>query len=118
MTSPHAPSQAHTTTDPAWDDCLWLDPRWSEQFRTLVADALHPKGVDPKWMALVALSVDASPHSLYPQGMRRHLRRAMALGATREEISAVLRYVSVVGQHSLKLGASILKEELVIHPPR
>jgi hypothetical protein len=46
------------------------------------------------------------------------MRRALALGATRQEIAAVLRYVSVLGQHSIKLGASILKEELAIGPAR
>ncbi len=101
-----------------WDDGLWLDPQWSAQMRTLVEGASEPAGIDPKWMALVALAVDAAPQSLYPQGMRRHMRRALALGATRQEIAAVLRYVSVLGQHSIKLGASILKEELAMGPVR
>lgn len=97
-----------------WEDGLWLDPKWSQQMLALVEGASEPVGIDPKWMALVALAVDAAPQSLYPQGMRRHMRRALALGATRQEIAAVLRYVSVSGQHSIKLGASILKEELAM----
>ena len=97
-----------------WEDGLWLDPKWGEQMLALVEGAAEPAGIDPKWMALVALAVDAAPQSLYPQGMRRHMRRALALGATRQEIAAVLRYVSVLGKHSIKLGASILKEELAM----
>ena len=38
--------------------------------------------------------------------------RALIAGASLEEVAAVLRYVSVLGQHSLKLGAHILLEEL------
>lgn len=101
-----------------WEDGLWLDPKWSEQMLMLSREASAPHDIDPKWMALVALAVDAAPQSLYPQGMRRHMRRALELGASQAEISAVLRYVSLLGQHSVKLGASILREELAMSTPR
>lgn len=101
-------------TTQGWEDGLWLDPQWGERLFALAKQAAKPEGIDPKWMALVALAVDAAPQSLYPQGMRRHMRHALALGATRQEIAAVLRYVSLLGQHSVTLGASILKEELAM----
>ncbi|MDP3521204.1 MAG: carboxymuconolactone decarboxylase family protein [Hydrogenophaga sp.] len=98
--------------DPAWEACAWLDAPWADRLGALAREADEAPGLDPKLMALVALAVDAAPQSLYPQGMRRHMRRALIAGASLEEVAAVLRYVSVLGQHSLKLGAHILLEEL------
>lgn len=110
------PHESRTQAHLGWDDSLWLDPQWSARLIALSDEAGTPSDVDHKWMALVALAVDAAPQSLYPQGMRRHMRHALQLGATRQEIAAVLRYVSIVGQHSIKLGSSILREELALRP--
>ena len=40
------------------------------------------------------------------------IRRALALGATKEEITAVLQLTSMAGLQSMFLGAPILLEEL------
>lgn len=118
-TKPRGKAARQSTTvrppDPAWEACAWLDPVWAERLSELTREADQPSGVDPKLMALVALAVDAAPQSLYPQGVRRHIRRALGTGASLEEIAAVLRYVSLLGQHSLKLGTQILMEELAAH---
>ena len=45
-------------------------------------------------------------------GVRRHIRKALELGATKQEIAAVLQCVSVLGIHTMSLGAPILLEEL------
>ena len=45
-------------------------------------------------------------------GVRRHIRKALELGATKEEIAAVLQLTSVLGVHTMSLGAPILLEEL------
>jgi alkylhydroperoxidase/carboxymuconolactone decarboxylase family protein YurZ len=44
--------------------------------------------------------------------VRRHIRKALDLGATQEEITAVLQLTSVLGIHTMSLGAPILHEEL------
>ena len=44
--------------------------------------------------------------------VRRHIRKALELGATKQEITAVLQCVSVLGIHTMSLGAPILLEEL------
>ena len=44
--------------------------------------------------------------------MRRHIRKALELGATKQEITAVLQCVSVLGIHTMSLGAPILLEEV------
>jgi len=44
--------------------------------------------------------------------VRRHIRKALELGATKEEIAAVLQLTSVLGIHTMSLGAPILLEEI------
>jgi alkylhydroperoxidase/carboxymuconolactone decarboxylase family protein YurZ len=68
--------------------------------------------LDPKTVEFIAIAVDASCTHLYAPGVRRHIRKAIELGATKEEILAVLQCVSVLGIHSCALGVPILVEEL------
>ena len=68
--------------------------------------------LDQKTWELIAIAVDASCTHMYAPGVRRHIRGALAAGATKEEILAVLQAVSVLGIHSMSLGAPILVEEL------
>lgn len=72
--------------------------------------------LEPKTVEFIAIAVDASCTHLYAPGVRRHIRKALDLGATREEITAVLQCVSVLGIHSMSLGAPILMEELRARP--
>ncbi|MFM0658415.1 carboxymuconolactone decarboxylase family protein [Paraburkholderia sediminicola] len=98
--------------NPAWDAFAELDPIWAEKFMTM---GMHPvlSGVlEPKVFEFLAIAVDASCTHMYAPGTRRHIRKALELGATREEIAAVLQAVSVLGIHSSSLGAPILLEEL------
>jgi alkylhydroperoxidase/carboxymuconolactone decarboxylase family protein YurZ len=97
--------------NPAWDAFAELDP-WAEKF---MAMGMHPmlSGVlEPKVFEFLAIAVDASCTHMYAPGTRRHIRKALELGATREEIAAVLQAISVLGIHSSSLGAPILLEEL------
>lgn len=98
--------------NPAWDAFAELDPVWAEKFMVM---GMHPvmSGVlEPKVFEFLAIAVDASCTHMYAPGTRRHIRKALELGATREEIAAVLQAVSVLGIHSSSLGAPILLEEL------
>jgi alkylhydroperoxidase/carboxymuconolactone decarboxylase family protein YurZ len=71
------------------------------------------KGVlDPKTYELIAIAVDASCTHMYAPGTRRHIAKALDLGATPEEIMAVLECVAVLGIHSVAMGAPMLVEEM------
>ncbi|MOA67613.1 hypothetical protein D3C78_1948690 [compost metagenome] len=48
---------------------------------------------------------------MYAPGTRYHIRRALELGATRDEIAAVLQGVSVLGLHANSMAAPLLIEE-------
>ncbi|MBP0634232.1 carboxymuconolactone decarboxylase family protein [Cupriavidus sp. AcVe19-6a] len=98
--------------NPAWDAFAELDPVWAEKFMVM---GMHPvmSGVlEPKVLEFLAIAVDASCTHMYAPGTRRHIRKALELGATKEEIAAVLQAVSVLGIHTSSLGAPILLEEL------
>ena len=97
--------------NPDWDKLAELDADWIEKF---VAMGVHPirKGIlEPKTIELIAIAVDASCTHLYAPGVRRHIRKALELGVSVEEILAVLQLTSVLGIHSMALGAPMLIEE-------
>ncbi|MOA34118.1 hypothetical protein D3C78_1554690 [compost metagenome] len=65
----------------------------------------------PKTIELISIAVDASCTHLYAPGVRRHIRKALELGASIEEVLAVLQLTSVLGIHSMAVGAPMLIEE-------
>ena len=98
--------------NPAWDPFAALDPAWTEAFMAMGTRPMLSGVLDPKTVEFLAIAVDASCTHLYGPGVRRHIRKALALGATPQEITAVLQCVSVLGIHSMSLGAPILLEEM------
>ncbi len=101
----------------AWDPIYELDPLWTEKFMDMGTLPMRRGVLDPKTVEFLAIAVDASCTHLYGPGVRRHIRKALDLGATREEITAVLQLVSVLGIHSMALGAPMLVDELARERP-
>ena len=101
--------------NPNWDPFYELDPDWTEKFMTMGVAPMRSGVLDAKTMEFLAIAVDASCTHMYGPGVRRHIRKALKLGATREEITAVLQLTSVLGIHTMSLGAPILQEELAAH---
>jgi alkylhydroperoxidase/carboxymuconolactone decarboxylase family protein YurZ len=104
--------------NPAWDQFANLDPVWTERFMAMAATPIAKGVLDPKVYEFLAIAVDASCTHMYAPGVRRHIRRALELGATQEEILAVLQCVSVLGIHTCSLGVPILVEEMSRLPAR
>jgi alkylhydroperoxidase/carboxymuconolactone decarboxylase family protein YurZ len=65
----------------------------------------------PKFVELVGVGINAACTNLNPEGTRRHIRAAIAAGATRAEILVILKMAAVMSIHSCSLGAPILLEE-------
>lgn len=99
----------------AWDPIYDLDPGWTERFFAMGTLPIARGVLDAKTIELIAIAVDASCTHLYAPGVRRHVRKALELGATRDEIAAVLQLTSVLGIHTLSLAAPILHEEVAAH---
>jgi alkylhydroperoxidase/carboxymuconolactone decarboxylase family protein YurZ len=97
--------------NPAWDDLAALDAGYVEKFVGIATHAIGKGTLDPLTIEYIAIAVDASCTHLYAPGVRRHIRKALELGATKEQIMTVLELVSVLGIHSVALGAPLLIEE-------
>ena len=98
--------------NPNWDPFAALDPDWTEKFIAMGIAPMVSGVLDAKTIEFLAIAVDASCTHMYAPGVRRHIRKALELGATKQEIAAVLQCVSVLGIHTMSLGAPILLEEL------
>ena len=98
--------------NPLWDPIYAVGPEWTEKFMAMGMHPQHAGVLDAKTWEFIAIAVDASCTHMYGPGVRRHIRKALQLGATPQEIAAVLQGVSVLGIHSMSLAAPILLEEL------
>lgn len=98
-----------------WQPMAELDADWTEKFMAMVSAPLNAGVIDPKTFEMLAIAVDASVTHMYGPGVRRHIRRALALGVTPEQITAVLQLTATLGLHTMSLGAPILVEEMENH---
>jgi alkylhydroperoxidase/carboxymuconolactone decarboxylase family protein YurZ len=96
----------------AWDEAAAFDAEWMEKFLDMGTHSVRKGIIDPKTYELIAIAVDASCTHMYAPGTRRHIARALEVGATPDEIMAVLQLVAVLGIHSVALGAPMLAEEM------
>jgi alkylhydroperoxidase/carboxymuconolactone decarboxylase family protein YurZ len=103
--------------NPNWEPFYQLDPAWTEAFMAMGTKPMLSGVLDAKTIEFIAIAVDASCTHMYAPGVRRHIRKALELGATKEEIAAVLQLTSVLGIHTMSLGAPILHEELAALEP-
>ncbi|MGH3350476.1 MAG: carboxymuconolactone decarboxylase family protein [Nocardioides sp.] len=98
-----------------WDGLAELDPEWTEKYLGLATQSWRNGVLSPKVVELLCIAVDAACTHMYAPGVRRHIRAALELGVTGEEILEVLKLATVVGIHSCNVGVPILVEELASH---
>lgn len=96
----------------AWDPFYQLDPIWTDQFMATGIGIYASQLFSPKLVELLSIAFDASITHMYAPGTRRHIKAALKLGATMEEIMEVLKICVAFGMESCHLGVSILVEEL------
>ena len=73
----------------AWDHAAAFDAEWMEKFLDMGTSALRKGVLEPKVYEFIAIAVDASCTHMYGPGVRRHIAKALDLGATPEEIMAL-----------------------------
>jgi len=96
----------------AWNPFFEIDPVWTDEFMAAGA-GIYASGVfDPKLVELLSIAFDASFTHMYAPGTRRHIKAALKLGATIEEIMEVLKLCVVQGAQACNLAIPILAEEL------
>src|SRR5580698_7791945 len=87
------------------------EPSWSAICATMTDNPWVNGVLSPKFIELVGVAMNAACTNLDPDGTRRHIRAALAAGATRDEIVMILKMASLLAIHACSLGAPILLEE-------
>ena len=110
-------AEAHVNTEEigpweaAIDQLRVWDRPWAESCEAMTTNPWRSGILPRRLIELIGVALNAACTNLNPEGTRRHIRRALRAGATREEILFVLKCASVMSIHSCSLGAPILLEE-------
>jgi len=111
-TGQHISSQVETGPwDSSLDQLREWDPGWAEACARM---SMNPwaSGVLPrKLVELIGVALNAACTNLIPDATRRHIRAALAAGATKDEILLVIKCASVLGLHSCSFAVPMLLEE-------
>jgi alkylhydroperoxidase/carboxymuconolactone decarboxylase family protein YurZ len=98
--------------NPLWDQVRALDPEFIEAYLAFRSVPHRNGPLPPHVKELILIAVNVATTHLYAPGARRHMRNALALGATAEEILEVIQLTTVLGIHAVNLAVPILCEEL------
>ncbi|GAU85939.1 hypothetical protein BIWAKO_05887 [Bosea sp. BIWAKO-01] len=96
----------------AWNPFFELDPVWTDAFMAAGADIYGSGLMEPRLVELLSIAFDVSFTHMYAPGTRRHIRAALKLGASVEEIMEVLKLCVAQGVQACNLAVPILAEEL------
>lgn len=96
----------------AWDPFFNLDPLWTDQFMQCGVGIYSAGLMSSKLVELLSIAFDASITHMYAPGTRRHIKAALAAGATIEEVMEVLKVCVSFGLESFAQGSRVLAEEL------
>jgi alkylhydroperoxidase/carboxymuconolactone decarboxylase family protein YurZ len=96
----------------AWDPFFELDPAWTDEFFAAVIPIYKSGVMSPKELELLSIACDASFTHMYAPGTHRHIKAALKLGATMEEIMEVLKLCVVQGVQACNMGVPILADEI------
>lgn len=95
-----------------WEDLLSLDEDFFKSYLDFSSVPWRSGPLDPKVKEFIYIACDAAATHLYEPGIRQHIKRALELGATAEEIMEVIELTSTLGIHAANIGVPILVEEL------
>lgn len=95
-----------------WEDLLSLDPELFDDFVAMRDVPQRRCHLSAKVQEFIHIAVQASATTVYSPGVREHIKTALSVGATREEIMEVIGLTSLVGVHTVTQGTPILIELL------
>ena len=87
------------------------DSVWAEHCVKMTTNPWTEKALSAKFLELLSVGLNAAQTHVNSDGTRRHMRAAIAAGATRQEILFVLKCASVISIHSCAFAAPILLQE-------
>jgi len=108
-------SQASQQPESPWVMALnklreW-DPAWAEQAVNITSNPWTDGCLPTKFIELVSIGLNASQTNLNPAATSRHIRAALAAGASRQEILFILKIASVMSIHYGSFNAPLLLQE-------
>jgi alkylhydroperoxidase/carboxymuconolactone decarboxylase family protein YurZ len=95
-----------------WESLLTMDEDFFKAYIDFSSVPWRSGPLEPKVKEFIYIAVDAAATHLYEPGIRQHMKRAIELGATAEEIMEVLELTATLGIHACNIGVPILVEEL------
>lgn len=100
------------TWGPTWEGILRLDPEFLQAYLDFSAVPWRKNHLDDKTKEFMYIAVDAAATHLYEPGIRQHIKAALAVGATPQEIMEVLELTSTLGIHAMNIGVPLLVQVL------
>jgi alkylhydroperoxidase/carboxymuconolactone decarboxylase family protein YurZ len=110
-----------------WDQVLDLDPDFFEAYTHFSAVPFRQReggdegsatagetgtGLSPKIKEFVYIAIDCATTHLYVPGLKLHIRNAVRLGATKEEVMEIFELASLMGVQSVMVGVEGLMQEM------
>ena len=96
----------------SFDDLLPEDPAWSAAYARMATQPWTSGVLPRRLVELVCVGLSAACTARDGSDLRRHVRAALAAGATPEEVGTVLKMAALLAIHSCSLGAPLLLEAL------
>ncbi|MGF7161863.1 alkylhydroperoxidase/carboxymuconolactone decarboxylase family protein YurZ [Rhodoligotrophos appendicifer] len=94
------------------DGILRLSPDYFEAYLDISSVPWKSGKLEPKVKEFVYIAVDAACTHLHEPGLRIHIRNALKLGATGQEIMEIFELISVLGIHTITQSLPILTDEV------
>jgi alkylhydroperoxidase/carboxymuconolactone decarboxylase family protein YurZ len=98
------------TWRPVWEQLLRADPDYFEAFLDYIDTPWQHGPLAPLTKELVYIAIDATSTHMFAQGLRWHLKNALDLGGTPEQIVAVMRIASAAADLSCEVGIPITRQ--------
>jgi alkylhydroperoxidase/carboxymuconolactone decarboxylase family protein YurZ len=95
---------------PEWEAILKLSPAYFKAYLNLHAASQNKNHLSPKMQEFIFIAVAASPTHIHIPAIKAHIQAALTLGATAAEITEVIGLTTLLGIHTVTLGAPILLE--------
>ncbi|MGI8677631.1 MAG: carboxymuconolactone decarboxylase family protein [Jatrophihabitans sp.] len=98
--------------DDTWQQALELMPEFVDTHVRLHESATLAGNLEPEIRELIQLATAAAATHLHAPAIERHIRAALALGASPEDVLEVLALTSTLGIHACTTGIPLLLEVL------
>lgn len=95
-----------------WDDVLELDHEFFSGYTDFSAHPYERGPLTAKEKEFLYIAFDTSTTHLYHPGLRVHIRNALDLGASRQEVMEVIEHTCTIGIQSVEVGLPILADAL------